>query len=73
METFWSSESRAMLASAMPSRDKIGRSQWKMVNVQCSMFNVQCSMFKIAIERAESQACLGYPEREQFGAKLNVY
>ena len=23
METFWSSESRAMLASAMPSRDKI--------------------------------------------------
>jgi len=30
METFWSSESRAMLASAMPSRDKIGRSQWRM-------------------------------------------
>jgi hypothetical protein len=29
-------------------------------------------MFKIAIERAEIQACLGYPEREQFGAKLNV-
>ena len=29
-------------------------------------------MFKIAIERAEIQACLGYPEREQFGAKLNA-
>ena len=27
MVTFWSSEGRAMLASAMPSRDKIGRSQ----------------------------------------------
>ena len=29
-------------------------------------------MFKIAIKRAESQARLDSPEREQFGAKLNV-
>ena len=29
-------------------------------------------MFKIAIKRTDSQACLGYSEREQFGAKLNV-
>ena len=29
-------------------------------------------MFKIAVERVESQACLNSPEREQFGAKLNV-
>ena len=26
---------------------------------------------KIAIEREQSQACLNYAEREQFGAKLN--
>ena len=29
-------------------------------------------MLKIAIKRAESQARLDSPEREQFGAKLNV-
>ena len=37
--TFRSSEGRAMLASAMPSRDKIGRSQLSIVNRQLSIVN----------------------------------
>ena len=41
MVTFWSSEGRAKLAWAMPSRDKIGRSQWSMVNRQSSIVNRQ--------------------------------